>query len=461
MKLSRMVRGANQWLSKTPERALDQAYRAALKIKDIEDRHFQGKKVSPDSSQYGESVMSYFQNEVQGYLQTIKVRLGVFKASRLFMTLSEMNQTTLENQDERVELEQVSQASRLLQKLKFIDEATSKYKSNGIVKAHSPQNRLTSSEQFSSVNQQEALFKANGQLPPAKKANSQKSTISTNLTVDEQKNKLDSATDKTGVLPRSFLNTINRIKQEIDPKSEETEEAVLKRFRTSRYKTAISIKFILLLIIVPLLTHQLTKTFFLTPIVEKYFSQNEQVVFINKDLEEEAFVELRNFEEALHFRSLIGLVPELTPEVIEAEVKQKAEELSKEYQNQGIDSIANIFADIFSLIAFGVVIATSRKEIEIVKSFLDNILYSLSDSAKAFLIILFTDMFVGFHSPHGWEVILEGVARHFGLPENRDFNFLFIATFPVILDTVLKYWIFRYLNRISPSAVATYRNMNE
>lgn len=80
---------------------------------------------------------------------------------------------------------------------------------------------------------------------------------------------------------------------------------------------------------------------------------------------------------------------------------------------------------------------------------------------KAFIIILFTDMFVGFHSPHGWEVILEGVARHFGLPENHNIISLFIATVPVILDTIFKYWIFRYLNRISPSAVATYRNMNE
>ena len=68
---------------------------------------------------------------------------------------------------------------------------------------------------------------------------------------------------------------------------------------------------------------------------------------------------------------------------------------------------------------------------------------------------------MGYHSPHGWEIILENVAKHFGIAESRDFNFLFIATFPVILDTVLKYWIFRYLNRISPSAVATYRNMNE
>jgi len=47
------------------------------------------------------------------------------------------------------------------------------------------------------------------------------------------------------------------------------------------------------------------------------------------------------------------------------------------------------------------------------------------------------------------------------LPENRDLIFLFIATFPVLLDTVFKYWIFRYLNQVSPSAVATYHEMNE
>ena len=88
-------------------------------------------------------------------------------------------------------------------------------------------------------------------------------------------------------------------------------------------------------------------------------------------------------------------------------------------------------------------------------------MFGLIASAKAFIIILFTDIVVGFHSPHGWEVILESVSHHWGLPANHEFIFLFIATFPVILDTIFKYWIFRYLNRISPSAVATYRNMNE
>ncbi|MGK7957537.1 MAG: proton extrusion protein PcxA, partial [Crocosphaera sp.] len=273
--------------------------------------------------------------------------------------------------------------------------------------------------------------------------------------------RVESASQKTGVLPRSFINTLNKIKQEIDPKSGESVEQVLNKYRKSRLRTALSIKFILLLIIVPLLTHQLTKTFLLTPIVNQYFQNHEQVVFINKDLEEEAFRELSHYEEILRFQELIGLRKPLTEEQVDEKVKEKATEITQTYRAQGIDSIGNVFADLFSVMAFSIVIISSRKEIEVLKSFLDEILYGLSDPAKAFLIILFTDMFVGFHSPHGWEVILEGVAHHFGLPENQEFNFLFIATFPVILDTVLKYWIFRYLNRISPSAVATYKNMNE
>lgn len=209
-----------------------------------------------------------------------------------------------------------------------------------------------------------------------------------------------------------------------------------------------------------MLTHQLAKVTFVSPLVNSYMEKNPQVIFINQDVEEEALVELKNFEEMLLFKRKIGLT-NLSSEEIEEQVNEKATEISEKSRRDGADAIANIFADLFSLIAFGAVIAANKKEIEIVKTFLDEIVYGLSDSAKAFLIILLTDIFVGYHSPHGWEVILENVSRHFGLPENRDFNFLFIATFPVILDTVFKYWIFRYLNRLSPSAVATYKNMNE
>jgi hypothetical protein len=371
--------------------------------------------------------------------------LTEFKASRSIVNTFGPNQPTINNGVITVTTDVC------LKKLQFIDSIIGKYQDNYW------------QEELQDV--PKSLQNRNFEQETAKnKTSRNRSFLAAGSIEDEEiikSNKSQKATEKPGVLPRSFVNTFNRIKQEIDPQAEESEEAVLKKFRNSRYKTAISLKFILLLIIVPLLTQQLTKTFLITPLVNKYFQQQEQFIFINQDLEEEAFSELRRFEEALHFRGMIGLAPKLSNEEIEVEIIKKAAVLSEEFRQQGLNAIANIFADICSLIAFGFVVAFSRREIEIVKSFLDGILYNLSDSAKAFLIILFTDIFVGFHSPHGWEVILEGLSRHFGLPENRQFNFLFIATFPVILDTVLKYWIFRYLNRISPSAVATYRNMNE
>ena len=95
------------------------------------------------------------------------------------------------------------------------------------------------------------------------------------------------------------------------------------------------------------------------------------------------------------------------------------------------------------------------------KCFLDDIVYGLSDSAKAFLIILFTDVFVGFHSPHGWEVIVKNISEHLGIVFEKNIIGIFIATFPVILDTIFKYWVFRYLSRLSPSALATFKEMNE
>jgi hypothetical protein len=136
-------------------------------------------------------------------------------------------------------------------------------------------------------------------------------------------------------------------------------------------------------------------------------------------------------------------------------------EVAKTHNQESSNALKNIFSDLLSAGVFAWILMVNSESIQILKSFMDELVYGLSDSAKAFVIILFTDVFVGFHSTHGWEVLLEGILKHFGIPENRDFIYLFIAIFPVALDAVFKYWIFRYLSRISPSAVATYRNMNE
>ncbi|MBD2460199.1 proton extrusion protein PcxA [Oscillatoria sp. FACHB-1407] len=440
--LREYFRTANQWFFKTPERALDEAYEAALMIKAIEDAHFGGGRISPDFGNYSQSERAVFQEDLKTNLSIVKLRLAEFRFSRLIMRISNRPITEVEVEDEESEgviVNVIDKQAVILRKLRIIDEVIARYEN------------VPSSSSLIVVPESSQL-ELNGQTPRSPR------TQSNLVRAQSGGEDVASIVDKTGVLPRSILKTVDRIKRELDPNAE---EEVVENFRNSKARTVISLRLVLLLIIVPLLTQQLTKNFIVGPIVDRFRSNEEAEVFLNPEMEEEALTKLHHFEEQLRFRALVGQAPALNDEEIETQVREKAIELQEEFRYQSNDAVKNVFADIFSIAAFAGIIITSQREIAVLKSFIDELVYGLSDSAKAFIIILFTDTFVGFHSPHGWEVLLEGIAKHLGLPANRSFIFLFIATFPVILDTIFKYWIFRYLNRISPSAVATYRNMNE
>lgn len=437
---------ARQWYRDTPERALEQAYEAALAIKAMEEERFGGQPVSDRSGEYGQSTLSFFQSELKKYLKVIETRMVEFNASRSFLELpervaakSKSGQLT-QKQPHGAGVESKDKASLVFEKLEFIDLVIGKYV-NGRSTAIVP-----------------VATQTNLSITPVKGTSQSYPNNGSAKSINHPADAVDTNNEEVNLLPRSLLGTLSRITKELDP---EAEKEVVKNFRRSKVKTVISLRFILLLILVPLLTNQLAKNFVVGPIVDLVRVPNTAPIFINVDLEEEAFKELQRFEEQLKFQSLIGIAPPLSSEEREKRIEEKAIEIAEEYRSESSNAIKNIFADIFSFAVVAFILITNRREIEVLKSFMDDVIYGLSDSAKAFIIILLTDVFVGFHSPHGWEVILEGVSRHLGLPENRQFIFLFIATFPVILDTVFKYWIFRYLNRSSPSAVATYKNMNE
>nr|YP_009395156.1 Envelope membrane protein [Bryothamnion seaforthii]ARW63924.1 Envelope membrane protein [Bryothamnion seaforthii] len=266
------------------------------------------------------------------------------------------------------------------------------------------------------------------------------------------------AFEKTGIIPRSMSKLFDRFKQELNPNAE---VEALEEFKVAKYQTSASVKYIIILLVMPILINQISKTFVLSPLINHFWNKNSSYIFLNHSQEERAFADLQRFEEKLHFEILIGQLDSISLEAIQKKMSDKALEIAVDYSKESSSAIKNILADLVSVIIFLSILILNKRQFSILKSFINESIYGLSDTAKAFLIILFTDIFVGFHSPHGWEIVIEAILRHFGLPESRDFIFIFISTFPVILDTIFKYWIFRYLNKISPSAVATYHNMNE
>lgn len=259
------------------------------------------------------------------------------------------------------------------------------------------------------------------------------------------------------VLPRSLIGVVDQVRRQLDP---EAEANVVAGFRRRRDSTLVSLRILLLLILVPVLVQQISRTYVFSPLVDRFAPDNAFLTYPKPKLEEQAVEKLRVFQAEVEFDALLKGKPLPSREELQAQLAQKADQLKEEADLESTQAIKNVLSDLGAIFGFVLVCLFGQRDIRVLRGFLDELIYGLSDSAKAFAIILATDIFVGFHSPEGWTVLLDGVAHHFGLPARQNFIMLFIATFPVVLATVFKYWIFRYLNRSSPSSVATLRNMN-
>ena len=121
----------------------------------------------------------------------------------------------------------------------------------------------------------------------------------------------------------------------------------------------------------------------------------------------------------------------------------------------------HLISSFLSSVIFILLFILSLPQVIVFKSFLIEFVYNLNDTCKSFFLILVTDLIVGFHSSKAWELVLSFVFNSCQLLLDKDLIYLIISIFPVFLDTLFKYWIFRYLNKISPSTVATYQNMIE
>jgi CemA family len=403
--LSGYWQDVNEWFFRTPDRALDEAYKAALKVQSIEDENG-GQKILENNPQ----LPAYLRADLQKYLRITKLRLTEFQTSRSI----DSRQNNVPDNLESIEIEAL-----VLEKLQFIDWILERY-SPSPTPAPKP---VSSQPVFMSFDQPK---------PPGKN----------NLLIDA-----------------TVINTFKKIRQDLNPAAE---QEIVSTFRASKDLTKNSLRFLLTMILIPLMVHFMSKFLVVGPIVDYYYPRtHQQNIFINSHLEKEALEELERFERHVKFQSLTGAIPKVSAEDLEEQVKEEAALLRKSFTRQSSNAVKNWFADLFSVTAFVFFLTRSKRQITSLLSFMNEVVAGLSDSAKVFIIILFTDTFVGFHSTHGWEVVLAGMAGHWGIAENHNFNSLFIATFPVLLDTVFKFWVFRYLSGQSPSSVAIYKSMNE
>jgi len=482
------------WFRNTPERAIDRAYQAAVAIKKLEDEFFSGNPISLQAG-YTPSNNSYFRAQLTKNLRKMRSRLAEYKFSASLPFCLEPISSPQQLLGNPVNSSKDNQPA-IVQKLAFIDFMLERYQSADsptLPAPSSPIQLLNLEEIQPTVN----IGKVGDYSYFGKEGEVQKE--------HEKRERIIIPVEKS-ILPGSIIRTLKRIQNSFTERNFRTyEQDVVAELRLSQKRVRAAIQFFSTLLLVFFLTQQISKYTLITYFVDNWNRNRQMEVSFAPRLDEieaELVEKYRNLKIKLELESLIsslksGKTPQINPEILlrgqnlgkenpdkEKEYspgtiemdfsklvangssslgekfKEEVVNLVKEINYKELEGIKNALADVLALFAGYIAIILNRRQLFVIKEFVDETLYSLNDSAKALILIISTDIIVGFHSSEGWDALLTSIASHYGQPENRFFTRTFIAVVPVFLDGIFKFWIFQYLRQRSPSTATIYEQMN-
>nr|YP_009777537.1 envelope membrane protein [Senegalia catechu]QGA84818.1 envelope membrane protein [Senegalia ataxacantha]QJF59400.1 envelope membrane protein [Senegalia catechu] len=195
--------------------------------------------------------------------------------------------------------------------------------------------------------------------------------------------------------------------------------------------------------------------------VTNWSNTRQSEIFLNDIQEKSILKKFIELEELLLLDEMIKEYPETRLQNLRIGIYKETIQLIKTHNEDRMNTILHFSTNIICFVILSGYSILGNQELIILNSWVQEFLYNLSDTIKAFSILLLTDLCIGFHSTHGWELMIGSVYKDFGFAHNDQIISGLVSTFPVILDTILKYLIFRYLNRVSPSLVVIYHSMND
>nr|QHB78194.1 chloroplast envelope membrane protein [Diplazium virescens var. conterminum] len=266
-----------------------------------------------------------------------------------------------------------------------------------------------------------------------------------------------SAYESISLVPRSVTRTLSRFGAEL---TNQSGALVHNDFDLAKNQALVSLQFVGCFLLLPLAIPISFRSWFLESWIRGWWNITQTQVFINPLQEEKALKQLREVEALLWLDDATEHLADTQLQNYDANAYDETTQLAIMYNELNIQLLLQLVTDVISIAIPALLFITGRERLAVSNSRIQESFYSLSDTMKAFSILSLTDLCVGFHSPHGWEIVIGSFSEHFGLIPNKYVISRLVSTFPVILDTVSKYWIFRHLNRTSPSIVATYHTMS-
>nr|CUR06098.1 cemA [Acacia restiacea]CUR06188.1 cemA [Acacia restiacea]CUR06642.1 cemA [Acacia scleroclada] len=195
--------------------------------------------------------------------------------------------------------------------------------------------------------------------------------------------------------------------------------------------------------------------------VTNWSNTRQSEIFLNDIQEKSILKKFIELEELLLLDEMIKEYPETRLQNLRIGIYKETIQLIKTHNEDLMNTILHFSTNIICFVILSGYSILGNQELIILNSWVQEFLYNLSDTIKAFSILLVTDFCIGFHSTHGWELMIGSVYKDFGFAHNDQIISGLVSTFPVILDTIFKYLVFGYLNRVSPSLVVIYHSMTD
>nr|YP_010158637.1 envelope membrane protein [Campanula zangezura]QRG30890.1 envelope membrane protein [Campanula zangezura] len=195
--------------------------------------------------------------------------------------------------------------------------------------------------------------------------------------------------------------------------------------------------------------------------VINWWNTGQSENFLN-DIQEKSMIEkFIELEELLLFDEIIKEYSETQRQNLRIGIHTAIIQLSKIQNEERIHTILHLSTNIISFVILIAYSILGKKELVIINSWAQEFLYNLNDTTKALSILFLVDLCLGFHSTRGWELIISSVYKDFGFVPNDQILSCLLWILPVILDSIFKYWVFYYLNRVSPSLVVIYHAISD
>lgn len=240
------------------------------------------------------------------------------------------------------------------------------------------------------------------------------------------------------------------------------EDEILYEDRVFRFASFNSAKFLAVLILVPWAMDFFVHDYVLMPFLDRYVKTvplASEILDVRRHQKLEMVKELEVEKERYQFEVEIGKSPPISDEELYLELRHKALELREQWRLVNRSAFANIWSDMVFGISLFALLYFNQNQVALLKFTGYKIINNVSDTGKAFLIILITDIFLGYHSESGWQTLLEIIVEHYGFDVDQSAIIIFVCLIPVIIDACVKLWMFKFLPRLSPKVSNIFKEM--